>query len=199
MESFRAMKKLVVVNELDEWQLPECGVELVTAKAYLADETFAQMKRTRVFNLCRSYRYQSLGYYVSLLAEARGHRPIPSVTNIQDFKSKAIVRSLSWDLDEQIQKALGPLKSDEFTLSVYFGRNIAKRYDKLARELYNAFHFPLMRAQFIKQKTWQLKDIGPIGLEGVPDSHRDYIPEFAGAYFLALASHREVDREAVPL
>ena len=177
------MKKLVVVNDLNEWPLPDCGVELVTAKSYLADECYAALKRTRVFNLCRSYRYQSLGYYVSLLAEARGHRPVPSATNIQDFKSKALVRTLSGEIDELIQRALAPLKTDTFTLSVYFGRNVAKRYHKLARELYQIFTFPMMRAQFVRQKQWQLKEILPIGFDQVPESHRDCLREFAAAYF----------------
>ncbi len=51
----------------------------------------------KLFNLCRSYRYQSSGYYVSLLAEARGHKPQPNVTAIQDLKSQTVVR-LAWKI-----------------------------------------------------------------------------------------------------
>ena len=40
-------------------------------------------KNLRVFNLAGSYRYQSRGYYVSLLAEARGHKVIPGVKTIR--------------------------------------------------------------------------------------------------------------------
>ena len=46
----------------------------------------------RVFNLCRTYRYQTLGYYVSLLAAARGHRPLPTVATLQDLRSHTVVR-----------------------------------------------------------------------------------------------------------
>ncbi|MBK9976181.1 MAG: RimK-like ATPgrasp N-terminal domain-containing protein [Planctomycetes bacterium] len=38
-----------------------------------------QLQGIKVFNLCRYYSYQSLAYYVSLLAEARGHRRCPTL------------------------------------------------------------------------------------------------------------------------
>ena len=63
----------------------------------------AAMRGAKVFNLCRSYRYQSLGYYVSLLAAARGHRPLPGVTAMQDLKSHHIIRHVSDELDRLIQ------------------------------------------------------------------------------------------------
>jgi hypothetical protein len=59
--------------------------------SYLADESFPALKGVKIFNLCRSYRYQGIGYYVSLLAEARGHKPSEHRT-IQDMKSQAIIR-----------------------------------------------------------------------------------------------------------
>ena len=74
-----------------------------------------------MFNLCRSYRYQSIGYYVSLLAEARGHKPLPNVTTIQDLKSASMIRFVSDDLDDMIQKSLAPIQSERFVLSSYFG------------------------------------------------------------------------------
>ena len=56
------------------------GVEVVSARSYISDTHYNRMRGAKIFNLCKSYRYQSLGYYVSLLAEARGHKPLPSIT-----------------------------------------------------------------------------------------------------------------------
>ena len=129
------MPTLIVTDDAKDWpsELPE--VEVVDAWSYLTGARFAGLKGVRLFNLCKSYRYQNAGYYVSLLAEARGHRPLPSITTIQDMKSPAMVRLIGEDLDDRIQKDLHPLQSESFTLSVYFGRNVAKRYDTLSRHL----------------------------------------------------------------
>lgn len=177
------MKKIVVVNNPKSWNLQINGVEVVSAKQYLTDSDFAAIKRAQVFNLCRNYKYQSLGYYVSLLAEARAHRVFPSVTTIQDFKSKAIIRSLSDEIDVRIQKSLARLKSNSFTLSIYFGRNMAKQYDLLSRALYNLFQAPLLRAEFVRQKTWVLASIQPISLNHIPESHLPFVEASAQEYF----------------
>ncbi|MDH4233362.1 MAG: RimK-like ATPgrasp N-terminal domain-containing protein, partial [Nitrospirota bacterium] len=94
------------------------------------------------------YRYQSIGYYVSLLAEARRHKPVPTITTIQDLKSQSIVRAYSDELDELMQKSLAPLQSKEFVLSIYFGRNLAKRYDNLSMHLFRLFPAPFLRSVF---------------------------------------------------
>jgi len=65
------MSILIVVDEPRQWPLQIAGVTLVSARAYLTDPAYNESHSGKVFNLCRSYRYQSLGYYVSLLAEAR--------------------------------------------------------------------------------------------------------------------------------
>ena len=61
---------IVVVESLRDWKAPAPSVRLVLADDYLADPAFAESE-LHVINLCRSTRYQSLGYYCSLLAEAR--------------------------------------------------------------------------------------------------------------------------------
>ena len=85
------MKKIIVVREPKEWNLGVKGFEVVSSKDYLTDPKFASMRNVRVFNLARSYSYQSRGYYVSLLAEARGQKVIPSAKTILDLKSPSIV------------------------------------------------------------------------------------------------------------
>jgi glutathione synthase/RimK-type ligase-like ATP-grasp enzyme len=179
------MRKLIVVNNPKEWNFAIENVEVVAAKNYLLDPEYATAKQVQVFNLCRRYSYQSTGYYVSLLAEARGHRAIPSVTTMNDFKSRNLVRSISDDIDELIQKSLKHLKGPEFTLSIYFGRNVSEKYDKLARALYNLFQSPLLRAHFIhnSQSEWMLDHIQPIPFQMISEEHKPFVEEFARAYF----------------
>lgn len=190
------MKTLVVLNKQQDWPVNLPSVEFVRARDYLSNPLYTEMRNVRIFNLCRSYRYQSTGYYVSLLAEARGHKAIPSVTTIQDFKTQPLVRTLTDELDELIQSSLAHITSDEFVLSVYFGHNPAKRYLRLCKSLHNLFEAPLLRAVFTRSKKWQLQSIGPISFQEIPASHVAYVFRFAADYF---SPHRALPRRKAPL
>jgi len=130
-----------------------------------------------VLNLCRSLRYQRTGYYVSLLAEARGHRPLPTVGTAQELKSQALVKSASDELDEVIQKALEPLHGATFELDVYFGKGVAKRYEPLASALFLAFQAPLLRAFFKKRKNgaWTMHNVDALDLQELPDDRHELL------------------------
>jgi glutathione synthase/RimK-type ligase-like ATP-grasp enzyme len=178
------MTILIVVDNPDRWELHIPSVQLVAARSYLTDPSFSDLRGVTVFNLCRSYAYQSLGYYVSMLAEARGHRPQPSVNTIEDMKMQALTRIASDDLSELMQRSLAPIQSSEFVLSIYFGRSMALRYRRLALELHNQFLAPLLRARFIKdEEGWQLQNIGPIPSNAIPESHQEFVVEAATEYF----------------
>ena len=177
------MRKVVVIDTPHVLPgLPD-DVETVSPKTYLSDTEWGKIPKVMVFNLSRKLRYQARGYYVSLLAEARGHRCLPSVKTIQDMKSNEISQIISIDIDVLIQKSLSRLKSSEFVLSIYFARNIAKQHDKLAQALYELFPAPLLRAKFIKNRKWVMKSIKPIGLKDVPEHHLEYMNEAAAKYF----------------
>ncbi|MEZ6136531.1 MAG: RimK family protein [Pirellulaceae bacterium] len=178
------MSIVLVVDSRDDWLGSFEGVQTVDPREYLTDPQFSSRRGTKVYNLCRSYAYQSLGYYVSLLAEARGQRPIPDVTTIQDLRGTAAIRLIPQELEELIRKSLEPITSDEFTLSVYFGRNVAQRYEKLSRELYSLFQAPLLRFTFGRRgNKWRLRRASAIGLKSVPDNHRQFVSETALNHF----------------
>lgn len=180
----RLMPNLIIVNNPKDWTFQIRGVELVAARSYLTNDKYSQMRNARVFNLCKSYRYQSVGYYVSLLAVARGHKPLPNISTIQDLKSQSMIRFVDDDLDELIQKSLAPIQSDTFTMSIYFGRNLAKRYDRLALHLYNLFPAPLLRAEFVKTKDqWHLQDISAISTGEIPLEHHKFLIDVATEHF----------------
>jgi len=177
------MQILLVVNDPQEWPLHVPGVEVVAARAYLGEPKYADLDSARVFNFCRSYRYQSTGYYVSLLAEARRHRPFPNITTIQDMKSRTIANLMSDDLEELIQESLTGIRSRKFTLSVYFGKNLARKYDRLSTQLFKQFQAPFVRAHFVKNSHWTLQSVGPISALEIPDQHRPFVIEVASEYF----------------
>ena len=191
------MSILVVVNTPRDWPLDIPGVTVVPARAYLTDPAFGEDRFARVFNLCKSYRYQSLGYYVSLLAEARGHRPMPRISTIEDLQSPNLVRLIVQGLDDLMQKALSPIKSESFELSIYFGRNLAKRYDPLSRQLFNLLQAPFLRAKFERRgDQWHLRSIRPIAASDIPPQHQEFAIQATTDYFLG--RRRRARKPGVP-
>lgn len=177
------MQPLVVVNNPKFWQINIPNVLVVAARDYLSDPKYLEMRGVKVFNLCRYYRYQSTGYYVSLLAEARGHKPSPSISTLQDMKSMTIVRMASDELEDLIHKSLRRIQSSTFTLSIYFGRNLAKQYDRLSAKLYSLFPAPFLRAEFRYDEGWYLASLHTISLVEIPDSHMDFVNNVVREYF----------------
>jgi glutathione synthase/RimK-type ligase-like ATP-grasp enzyme len=178
------MQSIVVVNKPKDWNLHIPDVEVVSARAYLTDSRYSEIRNARVYNLCQSYRYQGMGYYVSLLAEARGHRSFPNITTIQDLKSQSIIRIISDELDQLIQRSFSRLKSTRFVLNIYFGKNPTKQYENLSKQLYNLFQAPLLRAHFINDDgKWQLQNIFPLPINQIPDHHKSFVLEYARGYF----------------
>ena len=178
------MRHLIVVDHPKKWTLKISDVDVISARSYLSDSTYSTMRKVKLFNLCKSYRYQSIGYYVSLLASARGHKPVPNILAIQDHKSQAIIRIASSELDSLIQKSLKPIQADTFTLSIYFGKNLAKRHNKLSQKLFAQFQAPLLRAEFNKKDSvWILRSLQPIASNDVPDDHKAFVSKMADEFF----------------
>lgn len=184
------MSILIVLDNPKDWPLRIEGAEVVSAKRYLTDPDCSERRQAKVFNLCRSYRYQSMGYYVSLLAAARGHKPLPAISTIQDLKLSELIRIADDQLEELIESSLAALKSGTFVLSIYFGRNMARRYDKLALALFNQFPAPFLRAEFRHENSksdeagkWELTSLRPIAVSDIPDEHLPFVREMTKEYF----------------
>src|SRR6185295_15951970 len=75
------------------------------------------------------------------------------------------------DLNAQIQKDLAKITDNKFELSVYFGRNVSKKYEKLSRMFFNLFPSPFFRVYFTRQKQWILSSIKSLSLDKIPESH----------------------------
>ena len=182
-----AMDTLIVTDQKQEWfEVPHAAV--VTARRYLAELESGRADDVRVLNLCRTGRYQGRGYYVSLLAEARGQRPLPDVKAIGELKSETHVRALSSELEPLAQETLHHDESDRFQLDAYLGKDPAKRRHALAERLFETVRAPLLRAVFRRADArWRLESVHAIGLADVPPQDRAFLLEAAKA-FVAEAS-----------
>jgi glutathione synthase/RimK-type ligase-like ATP-grasp enzyme len=177
------MNKYIVVNQPEKWNFSIDNITVISSQDYLTNPKYALLKNARIFNLCKDYSYQSKGYYVSLLAEARGHLPIPTTKNIVDLKRLKLVRIVSDEFDDVIQQSLKNIKSQDFTLSIYFGQNVAQKYKNLSALFYRHFQVPFLRVNFNHTTKWNIQSIKAISESEIPKEHISSVHEFANQYF----------------
>ncbi len=169
------MSRLVIVVENPaDWGAYYPSTQVVAARDYLR-EPLGSSERTHVINLCRSYKYLGSGYYVSLLAEARGHRVIPSVRSINGLRRRALYGLDIEDLNQKLAQVLSASERDsnDFGILVYFGQTAHALLQDLARQVFELFPCPLLRIEFRRDRTWQIGAIRPVGINTLGDAQED--------------------------
>jgi len=183
------MPKLIIVENPDNWQFDIEDVEVITPSRYISGEVYQQTRGLKVINLCKSYQYQSMGYYVSLLAEARKHKVLPGVSTIQDLRFPSILREDSQDFDDLIQASFKNEKNDRVEFDIYFGITQEESLNRLAKQLFQYIQAPSLVATFSKRNKWVLQSIKPLSLGEVPEEDKALLRKAVERY---LQKKREV-------
>lgn len=177
---------LILIDDLKHWKKDYPAYPVIAAKDYLSNPQWSKKANLRVINLCRDLSYQSLGYYASLLAEARGHRMLPSVRTLQDLSRKTLYGPLLEDLDTMVTEAFGrqPQAMDiaKFEITVHFGQCESDALKKLARKLYECFRVPLLRVEFRRNGRWRISKLKAGNLAGLSHPQQEF-------FFQVLAQH----------
>ncbi|MGD8206780.1 MAG: RimK family protein [Thiohalocapsa sp.] len=175
---------VLLVEQARDWRPELPLLPVVTAREYLAGgEAFSPKRRLRVVNLCRSYRYLSIGYYCSLLAEARGHKIVPSVRTLQDLSSRGIYAPITDELNQRMQRVLARGRaastSNPYELTLFFGQCGIAALQPLASEIFETFRCPVLRVE-LKQADggsgpWRIAAIRPLTLAVLDDAQRQVL------------------------
>lgn len=184
-------KIIVIVEKLKDWSSYYPVEQLMTPQDYLVnwDENLYSNKsskeRIKIINLCQSYKYQSYGYYCSLLAEARGHSVIPSVKTVNDLSRSFLYSLDTEDLSSEIQKAFkNHAPSDGFSTSIYFGHNDRTELKDVARQIFDLFPAPILHVDFHWNKIWEIASIRAGSLSALSTTDEDKfasaLDEYAG-------------------
>jgi len=156
----------IVVESRKDWESDFPSANIVEVKEYLANPGYLKSKHEKVINLCRSYRYLSLGYYCSLLAEARWHRVIPSVKTISDLISKSVYSLNLEDMEELVEKSFRKHGDQPtgatFQFFIFFGRCEFPYLQDVARQIFDQFPCPLLRVELKCREVWQIDSIRPV-------------------------------------
>jgi glutathione synthase/RimK-type ligase-like ATP-grasp enzyme len=175
--------QIVIVEQRNDWKAHFPDAIVVLAKDYVSQQEYFKLKDLRIINLCRSYRYHSLGYYCSLLAEARRHRVIPSVRTITDLQSKSIYGLSIDDLHTTAEKSAAARRDkppgSTFSIYIHFGQCQDKDFQDLSRQVFDLFPCPILRADFKLNGRWQVSTIKPATLQSVPEEEE---PVFITAF-----------------
>ena len=164
--------------------------KVITTSDYLArPKLFAGAGRAKIINLSRSYNYQSKGYYASLLAEARGHRIIPTVETMLELRERKLYEHALPDLEEALNGAAHKARaSDSTTFDLLFCFGLAQdpRFEAFGRLLFDWYRCPALEVTITPGKRWKIERLRarPLGKLG---------PEEAAFFGAALHQHTQRD------
>lgn len=175
------VRNIVVIDYKTDFFDNIPGIIKIRAIEYIENEEFQSAKNIRVFNLCSSLNYQSVGYYVSLLALARNHYVQPNTTTLRDFKNNTIIKSIGDEIFTQMQNELKNETCSDLTLDSYFGYSFKPEYQNLIKALNLLYEVPLIRYHFVKKDFWSLQRVSTVDLNTI--SNRERITEYAIEYF----------------
>ena len=174
------MKALIVVNREDDWPHEVPGAAVASAKSYLTNAAANNDQYRQVLNLCRCARADDTGFYVSLLAEARGQRPLPTAKALEELRAPANAAALR-DIEALVARSAP--RASHFDLDVYFGIDPLGGREVLARELFALTRTPLLRAQFKRRRDgWRLQRLRALSAADVATKHRRALVEAARRY-----------------
>jgi glutathione synthase/RimK-type ligase-like ATP-grasp enzyme len=137
---------VILVDSPRDFPNADTPHKVITTKDYLARSNLFSGQRPKIINLSRSFNYQSRGYYCSLLAEARGHRIIPSVETMVDLGARQLYAQALPELEDSLAKAIAG--ADDKTLPgrilVCFGAVADHRFDRFGRLLFDWYRCPVL-------------------------------------------------------
>ncbi|MGA7971549.1 MAG: RimK family protein [Pseudolabrys sp.] len=155
---------VILVDNRKDLPNAETPHKVITTDEYLARPHLFEMGRPKIVNLSRSYAYQSKGYYASLLAEARGHRVMPTVETMLDLREAKLYEHALPDLEQSLNACAR--KADfvpdaEIKLLVCFGIARDARFEVFGRLLFDWFRCPALEVTIEPGRWLAIERIRP--------------------------------------
>lgn len=180
-------RQIIVVEDRADWKFADPGCPVVEVDDYLTAREYFTLRHVQVINLCRTYKYLRVAYYCSLLAEARRHKVIPSVKVMMDLSSKSMYSLNAVGLDEEVARSFRKYRKDSiervFEMDVFFGKCRFAPLADLARQIFEVFSCPLLRAGFRRSETgWHIESIKPLSLHRLDRENQDFFADTLQAH-----------------
>jgi glutathione synthase/RimK-type ligase-like ATP-grasp enzyme len=151
---------VILVDQERDFPNADTPHKVITTADYLArPKLFNSATRTKIINLSRSYNYQSKGYYASLLAEARGHRIIPTVETMLELRQQKLYEHAVPELEAALHRCAQRARATDtgtFDLTFCFGIGQDQRFETFGRLLFDWFRCPAMEVTITVARSWKI-------------------------------------------
>jgi glutathione synthase/RimK-type ligase-like ATP-grasp enzyme len=177
-------RHIIVVDRRADFPWPAADRVVVTAKDFVTEAARRLPASSRIINLCRDYSYLGLGYYASLLAEARGQKVIPAVEVMLDLHWKRLLRIALPEVNELVRRTFRAEPTDQppFRAMIFFGVADDPRLAVAARRIFELFRCPLLTVELKHKNGWYVAAIEPASLADVPPDDQPVFIEALDRY-----------------
>src|ERR1700724_4366287 len=154
--------------------------KVISTSEYLARPRLFDMGRPKIVNLARSYAYQSKGYYASLLAEARGHRVVPTVETMLELREAQVYEHALPELKDELSRCARRAEfqpEGEFKLLVCFGIARAPRFEPFGRLLFDWFRCPALEVIVDRGAHLSIDRIRPRAITRLANGEAEFFRE----------------------
>jgi glutathione synthase/RimK-type ligase-like ATP-grasp enzyme len=171
---------VILVDQPKDLPNAETPHKVITTSEYLARPRLFDMGRPKLVNLARSYAYQSKGYYASLLAEARGHRVVPTVETMLELREAKLYEHALPELEDELNRCarradLQP--ESELKLLICFGIARDERFESFGRLLFDWFRCPALEV-IVEPGTWlSIERIRPRNINRLVNGEGEFFRE----------------------
>jgi len=171
---------VILVDQPKDMPNADTPHKVITTSEYLARPKLFDFGRPKLVNLSRSYAYQSKGYYASLLAEARGHRVVPTVETMLELREAKLYEHALPELEDELNKCAR--KADyqpegEIKLLVCFGIARDTRFDAFGRLLFDWFRCPALEITIEPGNWLSIDRIRPRNITRLANGEGDFFRE----------------------
>jgi glutathione synthase/RimK-type ligase-like ATP-grasp enzyme len=139
---------ILIADDLRDLAAIGLPFRMMTTRDYVLQPKLLAGSRPKIINLARNYNYQTDGYYASLLAEARGHRVVPSVETMLDMYARDGAEEAVPDLEEALNKDILRDEDKPFAcperILVCFGETEDERLKRFGRLLFDWYRAPVL-------------------------------------------------------
>jgi glutathione synthase/RimK-type ligase-like ATP-grasp enzyme len=171
---------VILVDQPKDLPNAETPHKVITTSEYLARPRLFDMGRPKLVNLARSYAYQSKGYYASLLAEARGHRVVPTVETMLELREAKLYEHALPDLEDELNRCArrADLQPEgELKLLICFGIARDARFESFGRLLFDWFRCPALEV-IVEPGTWlSIERIRPRNINRLANGEGEFLRE----------------------
>lgn len=146
-------------------------------------------KNIRVINLCGNYSYLSRGYYVSLLAEARGAPCVPNIADIVALSRRRTYDHAFPELNALLEKHYRMPFEEPLTrvFTGFFGRHENPSIEPAARRIFDLFRLPVfnLEIKYTDKGKWAVSRISAGSLNSLVSEQmplfNKYLCHFTGS------------------